>query len=770
MALTRTLVMTLGILAGTAQAEEEVLAGVFGGPVSNIRYETPTQSGLTNEHGRFFYRPGETVTFSVGGLVLGTAPGRPRLNESHLVSRVNGNIDKLHDPHLVNLSRLLHTLDHDGLTENGVQLARQTHDAIAARGKANGMLALAAASLPVETFAQHATVFDLLADLNGSTKTFAGDDPRTLVTAAQARNQVRRNIRGIVKTTDVKIPMRDGAYLLADVFRPANSKRHPVIMNLGVYGKSFHRECICNEEDMLAREELEDRFFTGNPDGAEYENHETPDTSVWVPEGYIVIRVDGRGICNTPGQIDILSRQEAEDFYDAIEWAAAEPWSNGRVGLWGMSYYAINQHAVAALQPPGLEAMIPAATDADSYRDILYSGGIRNEEFITGWWNHASHAVCGDVEAKDFLSISRDNPFRDAEIYGESGEILISPNLGKVEVPQWITAPTTHNGHIHVGGSHQAFIESASEHKWLDITTDWFVNHYNNVPAQIAFFDYWLKDIDSELMQRPPVYLRVRTGGGAYYDRYEEEWPIARTVYTRFYLDASPTDWRDGRRDDLMSLERTPPTADASIAYSAEVDVGRIYPRRLGSEACWASGVSFVSDPMTEDMELAGFMKLGLWVSSSSSDMDIYASVRVLDENGREVDFSGPQEVEFADRANVLDETDVYPMGIGWLKVSHRKLDAGKTTDYKPVHTHLEGDYAPLNQDEVVPVEVALWPGTALIGKGHRIRLDIQPHDGCGHGSRHTYDASYHDGAENTLYLGPGRASYLQLPIVPARR
>ena len=115
---------------------------------------------------------------------------------------------------------------------------------------------------------------------------------------------------------------------------------------------------------------------------------------------------------------------------------------------------------------------------------------------------HASHAVCGDVEAKDFLSISRDNPFRDAEIYGESGEILISPNLGKVEVPQWITAPTTHNGHIHVGGSHQAFIESASEHKWLDITTDWFVNHYNNVPAQIAFFDYWLKDIDSELMQR----------------------------------------------------------------------------------------------------------------------------------------------------------------------------------------------------------------------------------------------------------------------------
>ena len=109
-------------------------------------------------------------------------------------------------------------------------------------------------------------------------------------------------------------------------------------------------------------------------------------------------------------------------------------------------------------------------------------------------------------------------------------------------------------------------------------------------------------------------------------------------------------------------------------------------------------------------------------------------------------------------------------MGIGWLKVSHRKLDAGKTTDYKPVHTHLEGDYAPLNQDEVVPVEVALWPGTALIGKGHRIRLDIQPHDGCGHGSSHTYDASYHDGAENTLYLGPGRASYLQLPIVPARR
>ena len=151
--------------------------------------------------------------------------------------------------------------------------------------------------------------------------------------------------------------MRDGAYLLADVFRPANSKRHPVIMNLGVYGKSFQRECICNEEDMLARENWKTLLHRQSRRGGIRKPRDTGHLGL----GSRRLHRDSggrRGICNTPDRSISSVARRREDFYDAIEWAAAEPWSNGRVGLWGMSYYAINQHAVAALQPPGLEAMI----------------------------------------------------------------------------------------------------------------------------------------------------------------------------------------------------------------------------------------------------------------------------------------------------------------------------------------------------------------------------------------------------------------------------
>jgi predicted acyl esterase len=747
---------------------EETLRGKFAGPVSGLRFETPTQSGVTGKNGEYVYRDGEVITFLIGDLVLGKTKGAVRVNESLLASRVNGNIDKLHDPVLVNISRLLHSLDQDGLLENGVQIADQAHSVMGDRAlNLSGRLHGLTEKLDAKAFAEDPAVAAALVQLNNTAGVFSTEPPRTLVTAAQARNQVRRNIRGIIKTIDVQIPLRDGSFVFADVFRPADGEKYPVVMNLGVYGKAFNRECICNAQDALEKEELEDRFFSGNPDGAIYENHETADTSVWVPEGYVVVRVDTRGTCRSPGQINIFSRQEAEDFYDSIEWSAKQPWSNGNVGLWGMSYYAITQHNVASLQPPSLKAMIPAGTDTDSYVDILYNGGIRNEEFATGWWDHTKTAVCGDLDAKDFLSISRDNPFREDAFYGARGSIFMSPDLSKVTVPQWVTAPTTHLGHIHVSGSHKAYINSASEHKKLDIATDWFVNNYNSVPEHIAFFDYWLKGIDNGIMGTPPVRIRIRTGNDGYYERYEDEWPIARTQYTRYYLDSSQSNWSgDGRRNDSMRLTSAQPKEPGQASYSAEVDVGNIYPHEPGADACWASGVSYITEPMSEDMELAGYMKLGMWVSSTSSDMDIFASVRVLDESNQEINFSGIQEAE--NRENETSGThDVYPVGIGWLKVSHRKLDVSETTDYLPVHTHAESDYAPLKNSEVVPVEVALWPNTALIKKGHRVRLDIQPHDGCGHGSRHSYDPSYHTDAENTVYTGPARLSYLQLPIIP---
>jgi hypothetical protein len=142
--------------------------------------------------------------------------------------------------------------------------------------------------------------------------------------------------------------------------------------------------------------------------------------------------------------------------------------------------------------------------------------------------------------------------------------------------------------------------------------------------------------------------------------------------------------------------------------------------------------------------------------------MDIFVALRVLDEEDREVDFCGPAVIPGT-------STHFYPLAKGWLRVSHRKLDAARSTGWRPKHTHLRADHAPLSEGEVVSVEVEIIPSTGLIRKGQRVRLDIEPYTGFAHGNRHTYDGSYHDGAQNTIYTGPRWPSYLQLPIVPAR-
>ncbi len=164
---------------------------------------------------------------------------------------------------------------------------------------------------------------------------------------------------------------------------------------------------------------------------------------------------------------------------------------------------------------------------------------------------------------------------------------------------------------------------------------------------------------------------------------------------------------------------------------------------------------------MTEDMTLAGYMKVGLWVSSSSTDMDVFVSLRILDEHDREI--------RYESLVLPVDLNHVHPVGHGLLKVSRRKIDAERSSSYWPVHTHLERDSAPLDSGEIVPIEVGLNPSTALIRKGSRLRVDIQPYSPSGVPVR-AYDESYHIGAVNRIYTGPEHLSYLQLPIIPEKQ
>jgi predicted acyl esterase len=746
-------------------AQSPVLTGVFAGPIAGLKYQTPTLSGVTNDSGAFQYRADEAITFLVGGIVLGATEAAPRLNLAQLANRVDGKVDRLLDPSVTNLARFVHTLNQAGSIESGVTIAPVVHELIGSAPINFSPPVMPMGQSGAGDFANDPVLRQILETLNATPGVFTDKTPRTLCDAATSRNELRRNIRGIIKMTDVRIPLRDGSYVCADVFRPAAAGRYPIVMSKGFYGKSFYHDCICNDADVIRKEKMEDRYFTGNPDGAQYENHETVDTSVWVPEGYVCIRVDARGVCKSPGLQAPFSVQEAEDYYDAIEWAGTQAWSNGNVGLWGMSYLAMAQHSVASLQPPHLKAMIAQGTDADIYNEALYGGGIFGSGFWNWWWKiWSGNNHCGDRPETDWMARVLATPFNDINAYGPRGSIFMRPDMSKATAPVWIVGPQV-GAIIHQLGSSETYIRStAAKARKFDFTDAWFPGSYSkkSIAEHMRYFDYWLKGNDNGVMEEAPVRVQVRTGNGAHFVLHEHQWPIARTEYRRWYLDARPAEWQnDDRRPNMLRIVESQPVASGCAEYAADLDLGTPTLAPAGASdgtPRWSTGVSFISKPMQEDLLLAGYMKVGLWVQSSSEDMDVFVSLRVLDEHDREIRYESV--------VLPVDPVHIHPVGHGLLKVSRRKLDDERTTEYWPVHTHLEGDCAPLQRGEIVPVEIGLNPSTAMIRKGHRLLVDIQPYAPAGVPVR-AYDRSYHVDAVNKLYTGPEHPSYLQLPIIP---
>ena len=740
---------------GYSQTREST--GVFH-QTEGLTYRTSARSGTTTARGEFTYRAGDTITFAVGDVMLGSVTmssktAAVRLTPAHLVAAVVGDVRKIRNARVTNIARFVQSLDDDGNIENGITIGRRTVDAVSRRKSIDF-------DQTEDAFGQDPTVVALFADLNLS-----------LRTGAQARNHLRRTLLGIRKLTDIRIPTRDPkVQLLADIFLPIDGERYPVVLAATKYGKTFGRGCACTPAAAIEAEKVEDEYFEYEPGPskrprAPSEVAVMPNTVDWVPQGYAMVRIDGRGSCNTPGLLHPYSVQEAEDTYDAIEWAGVQPWSNGNVGMWGISFTAASQLTVASLQPPHLKAIVPHSGDIDQYRDIVYQGGLYYKDYRENWFNErvAGPAMrCQDQPFTKIIDIFRSNPFADPKVYGpyakdpSTGQQLpigpMSPDPAKLTMPMW-SHMRQDIWPIHIRGGSEVYIQAASRNKklWVEAGHEYArAFSRETVALHVKFFDYWLKGIKNDIMDEPPVRLDVRlprdaqNPDGAWKTRFEHEWPIARTTYVKYYLDAtSPAG--DGR------MSPKPPAVERSTMYSADVEFGK--DRQA---ACSAQGVSFVSDPLGEDTELAGYMKLGLWISSTSTDMDIFATLRVMDENGKDVLYHSTT-------------SQVSPVTLGFLKVSHRKLDPARSTVHQPVHTHTRADYQPLTPNEKVHAEVELWPNTAYIRKGHRLWITIQPRDGCfaAGNNLHDYDPSYHAKASNSIHTGGAQPSYLQVPVIP---
>ena len=545
---------------------------------------------------------------------------------------------------------------------------------------------------------------------------------------------------------DVRIPMRDGATLLADIFRPAEDGKYPAIVNISCYQK---------DKVWVPPADLEEK---ANP----YMTWETVNPLWWVPRGYICVRIDTRGSGKSPGQSDPGGWQETLDYYDAIEWAAREAWCSGNIGAAGISYHATQQWRVAGLQPPALKAMIPWEGYGDTYRDAVFHGGIFQLYYLATWYaTQMAHHLLGDPQEYN------PDAFHNERLYNYMRNSLDtgwwdnrSAQWDKIKVP-FLSAGNWSGHNLHLRGNTEGYNRAASKHKKLRIHTG---THYHAFYTeegrmdQLRWFDYWLKGIETGIMIEPPVKLMIRTGGGTMKDykfRFENEWPLARTQWTKFYLRA---DMAEPASDAQVEgeLQREAPAKSAAVTYSAtgtsHAGVASASSTMLSAGPQNRTGVSFVTAPMPADTEVTGPVKLVLWVSSTQKDMDIFATIRNIGPDGKDVWEVGQQGQQV-------------PVAKGWLRASHRKLDPEKSLPYRPYHAHNERWW--LLPGAPVECEIEIWPACMVFGKGHRIRLDIQPRDGVGSTPYTHYPAAYNTGGLNTVHTGGSMASYLMLPIIP---
>jgi putative CocE/NonD family hydrolase len=485
---------------------------------------------------------------------------------------------------------------------------------------------------------------------------------------------------------------------------------------------------------------------------------ETVNPLWWVPRGYAVLRVDSRGSGKSPGQSDPNSYEEAIDLYDAIEWAARQPWCSGNVGMCGISYHANQQWRVAGLQPPSLKAIIPWEGRADAYRDHAFHGGIFGLGFISNWYSlHMAHHLLGAPQAYNADAFNGD-------MLRQYMRHNLDSDWWRIRSARWdrITVPLYSVGNwsgvaLHLRGNTEGFMLAASADKKLRIHDGTHFHAFYSEEGrmdQLRFLDFWLKGLPTGIMDEPPVKLLIRTGGGTGFWRFEREWPLARTEWASFHLSAQGAGTsRDGVEG---TLTRTPAGEAHALRYSAtgsaRAGVASASSLAQSQGVRERLGVSFETGPMPEDTEVTGPIVLVLWVSSTSSDMDIFATLRNIDPQGNDV-------------FEVGQAGQPVPVTKGWLRASHRKLDPARSLTFRPFHAHDER--RPLVPDVPVECHVEIWPTSMVFRKGHRIRLDIQPRDGVGSAPYTHYNAAYNVGAQNAIHMGGAMPSRLILPLIP---
>jgi len=423
---------------------------------------------------------------------------------------------------------------------------------------------------------------------------------------------------------NLRVPMRDGGWISADVYRPRAAGRYPTLLVASGYPKKL---------DHL-------------PSHPAYRFRETSDFEWWVAHGYAIVRTDARGTGESiEGHWDFFGPQEQRDLYDSIEWAAKQAWSNGRLGMLGQSYFAQVQWLAAVNRPPSLACIAPYDGLVDIYRDLAWHGGLFSNEFVANWAARQIHLTNLPFENAPPPNVM------DFDVTGELIRHRLDGPFYRARSAFWrldeIQVPVYSIGawekvRLHTRGNVLGYERIGQvPRKLLMVGGDAQATFHTEPLMQELerWYGRWLKGVENGIEHEPPVRIYVQGKNPGF--RQENEWPLARMRPLELHL--GPDGLTPGRPEAEHSRSLDYPRND--------------FLRDMGS-------VAFETAPLDADTEVTGTSKLVLYVSSDQREADIAVTLADRSERGSTI------------------------VTRGWQKASQRALDPALSSAMRPFHPH----------------------------------------------------------------------------------
>ncbi|MFL6196678.1 MAG: CocE/NonD family hydrolase [Thermoanaerobaculia bacterium] len=537
------------------------------------------------------------------------------------------------------------------------------------------------------------------------------------------------------------VTMRDGTRLAVDVVRPTYRGRVETARLPVVWSHTRYQRTLWDEGEIIS---IMEQFE-------------------WLPEvlrhGYVVAAADCRGCGASFGRyLGMFSDKETDDAYEITEWLAAQPWSNGKVGMYGRSYLTMTQYMAAGRKPPHLKAIFPEVGGMDLY-ELIYRGGIFHGPFVENWTYLVKEL---DVD-KPALPVDEDRdrsllkaaveqhrtnrntamlyaglPFRDSvdasgvQVFRDWTPITYLPQMRESGVAVY-----------HLGGWYDRYVrDQAILFRNLGNAQKLTIGPWTHTQADrldfaaehLRWWDYWLKGTDNGVMRDAPVHYYVMTAPGQGEWRSAPTWPLPGERRTAYYFGpqtlgatAPEAAGRDERTVDYT----------ASITPNPRWTLIRKHPELSANDA---KGLSYTTPPLTAPVEITGHPVAHLWVSSSAADGDFFVYLEQVDETGA---------------SHYVSE--------GMLRASNRATaDPGYDMIGLPYHRGNRADRQPLKPGEPVELVIDLYPVSQVFAAGHRIRVTVTGAD-----QANARTPRLDPPPRMTVYREPGRASYVELPVIP---